>query len=247
MYNHVFNQRQHPTCFCISAHSVKNEENNTPLSNLLLCSGDGDSGLSWHSTFRSPRQNWTSLQRSGIGPTCHLLQQSRYIWVCREARRGWLWFQRVSWFLEHTGWIGIGSDRTAHWNSPERLSLLLRAWDTFRLNVSGKFSMGCTCPQPFLPPVPTQHPVLISKLQPEDCAAGKFCKILQHCWQFVSVPYIFSAFVAKRFINSEGRCCGLAKKAWQLILSRANFPWPLLCLYPVSSKQHPWALGSSAK
>lgn len=58
-------------------------------------------------------------------PNLPLAAQSRYIWVCgEEAGTGWLWFQRVSCFPEHTGWKGIASDRTAHWNSPERLSLL---------------------------------------------------------------------------------------------------------------------------
>lgn len=118
------------------------------------------------------------------GPRCRDLALAQPATCCSragifgyvgEARRGWLWFQRVSWFLEHTGWTGIGSDRTAHWNSPERLSLLLRAWDTFRWNVSGKSSMGCICPQPFLPPV--AHSASSADIQ---TAAWGLC-----CWKIL--------------------------------------------------------------
>lgn len=166
-----------------------------------------------------------------------------------EARRGWLWFQRVSWFLEHTGWTGIGSDRTAHWNSPERLRPLAEGMGHLQMKCVWKVLHGLHLPTA----LPSSCSPLSTQCWYPNCSlrtvllenSVKFCNIAVSLW--VSVPYIFSAFVAKRFINSEGRCCGLAKKAWQLILSRANFPWPLLCLYPVSSKQHPWALGSSAK
>lgn len=197
-----------------------------------------------------------NIQVSHTGPHCRDLALAQPATGCTEQvylgmwRRGWNRMALVSegFLLPRTHRVERDSLRQNctlefSWEAEP----LAKAQDAFRVNVSGKSLMGCTCTQPFLPPVAHSASVLTSKHHPEDCS-----KILQHFWQFMGKSaFYFFCLCGKRFINSEGRCCGLAKKifihTWQLILSGANFPWPLLCLYPVSSKQHPWALSSSAK
>lgn len=75
----------------------------------------------------------TSLQRSGTGQPATSCSRAGIFGEVEGrleqdgfAFRGFLASQNTQ------DGLGIGSDRAAHWNSPERLSLLQRAQDTFR-------------------------------------------------------------------------------------------------------------------